>query len=276
MDISRLMSESPRLWHDQVTYSVTEKDLFDVPSAQVDTAMVLAAGLGQRMRPLTDNRPKPLVEFCGKALIDHVLDRLAAAGITRAVVNGHYLIEQLFAHVSARTNAPQIILSDEREERLDTGGGIARALPHLGTTPFLTHNSDSVWVEASETQNLARLLHAWDETKMDCLMLLADPARALGYDGRGDFVYQDRQTPLRRCTDADHSASVFAGVSIVHPHLFADAPQGAFSMNAVWDQALSKQRVFGLMLDGTWMHIGTPEALNAAEKWIADGNAKHL
>ena len=276
MAISRQMLESPRLCHDRFAYSVIEKDLFDVPSAQVDTAMVLAAGLGQRMRPLTDTRPKPLVQFCGKPLIDHVLDRLAAAGITRAVVNGHYLMDQLFAHVGARTHAPQIIMSDEREERLDTGGGIARALPHLGTTPFFTHNSDSVWVEETGTQNLSRLRDAWDETKMDCLMLLADPERALGYDGRGDFVYQDQHTPLRRRTDTDHNASVFAGVSIVHPKLFAHAPHGAFSMNIIWDKALSNQRVFGLMMDGTWMHIGTPEALTAAEKWIADGNAKHL
>jgi len=270
------MLESPRLWHDHLTYSVTEKDLFDVPSAQVDTAMVLAAGLGQRMRPLTDTQPKPLVPFCGKALIDHVLDRLAAAGIARAVVNGHYLIDKLFAHVSSRTGAPQIILSEEREERLDTGGGIARALPHLSTNPFLTHNSDSVWVEAHGIQNLTRLLAAWDETKMDCLMLLADPKRSLGYDGRGDFVFQDHKTPLRRRTDDDAHSSVFAGVSIIRPQLFADTPKGAFSMNAVWDQALAKQRVFGLLLEGTWMHIGTPDALNAAEKWIADGNAKHL
>ena len=245
-------------------------------SVQVNTAMVLAAGLGQRMRPLTDTQPKPLVQFCGKALIDHVLDRLAAAGITRAVVNGHYRVDQLFEHVSARTHAPEILLSDERDELLDTGGGVVRALGHIGSQPFLTHNSDSVWVEAPETHNVSRLLTAWDDTSMDCLMLLADPSCSLGYEGSGDFVFHDPETPLRRRSDADSHASVFAGVSIAHPRLFLNPPEGAFSMNTVWDQALSKQRVFGIMLEGTWMHIGTPDALSAAEKWIADGNAEHL
>ncbi len=269
------MLESPRLWHDHRYPLVTEKDLFDVPSAQVDTAMVLAAGLGQRMRPLTDTQPKPLVPFLGKALIDHVLDRLAAAGVTRAIVNGHYRVDQLFAHVSARSRAPEILLSDERDELLDTGGGVVHALDKLGSKPFLTHNSDSVWVEAPGVDNLSRLLNAWDEAQMDCLMLLADPKCSLGYNGNGDFVFQGRDTPLRRRKDEDGQTHVFAGVSIAHPRLFSEAPSGAFSMNKVWDHALSNGRVFGIMLEGTWMHIGTPEALEAAEKWIADGNATH-
>jgi len=252
---------------------VTEKDEYEVSPAQVDTAMVLAAGYGQRMRPLTDTVPKPMVAFCGKTLIDQVLDRLAASGIQRAVVNGHYLADKLFDHLSARDRAPEIILSDERAELLDTGGGVVHALDKLGDKPFLTHNSDTVWREANETRNISRLLAAWDDVTMDCLMLLANPKQALGYDGAGDFVFDDGAGRLRRRTTSDTNARVFAGVSIVHPRLFDAAPKGAFSMNVIWDQAIANNRVFGITLDGTWMHIGTPEALSAAQKWIADGSA---
>ncbi len=244
-----------------------------MPPAQVDTAMVLAAGYGQRMRPLTNTLPKPLISFAGMALIDHVLDRLEKSGIRRAVVNGHYLADKLFDHVCARDSAPEIILSDERAELLDTGGGVVHALDKLGDKPFLTHNSDTVWIEAKETHNISRLLTRWDDAAMDCLMLLAYPKPSLGYDGPGDFVFHDRAGRLRRRSTSDTDALVFAGVSIVHPRLFVEAPKGAFSMNLVWDQAISKGRVFGITLDGTWMHIGTPEALSAAEKWIADGSA---
>lgn len=250
--------------------------MFEVPPAQVEAAIVLAAGLGQRMRPLTDTQPKPLIPFLGKPLIDHVLDRLAACGIQRAVVNGHYLADKLFAHLTTRRGGPEILLSDERSKLLDTGGGVVHALDKLGGKPFVTHNSDSVWVDARDNCNLSRLLAAWNETEMDCLMLLADPTHALGYHGRGDFVFQDTLGRLRRRSSEDTDALVFAGVSIAHPRLFSQTPEGPFSINIVWDQALLNKRVFGITLDGTWMHIGTPEALNTAEKWIADGNANHI
>lgn len=247
-----------------------------MPHAQVDTAMVLAAGYGERMRPLTDIIPKPLVPFSGKPLIDHVLDRLARAGVQRAVVNGHYLADKLFAYLSTRKNSPEIILSDETAELLDTGGGVVFALEKLGRNPFLTHNSDTVWIETKETCNLMQLIARWDDTTMDCVLLLADLDRALGYDGAGDFVFNDDAGRLRRRTPTDKNALVYAGVSVIHPRLFATAPKGAFSMNVIWDQAIARGRVFGLTLDGTWMHIGTPEALYAAERWIKDDSARSV
>lgn len=239
----------------------------------VDTAMVLAAGLGQRMRPLTDTRPKPLISFCGKPLIDHVLDRLADAGIKRTVVNAHYFADMIFAHVATRQRPPDIVLSDERDQLLDTGGGVVHALEHFRDAPFITHNSDSVWTDGADVCNLQRLIEHWDPATMDCLMLLAEPQNAIGYGGQGDFVLEPSDGRLRRRTTDDTNALVFAGVSVAHPRLFADAPAGPFSMNVVWDQAIAKRRVFGIALDGIWMHIGTPDALTTAEKWIADGAA---
>lgn len=232
--------------------------------------MVLAAGLGQRMRPLTDNRPKPLVPFCGKPLIDHVLDRLEQNGVSKAVVNMHYFADQLEQHVKQRVGKPAIVVSDERDQLLDTGGGLARALPELGNKPFFTHNSDSVWIDASASDNLQTLMSQWNESAMDCLMLLADPKRTLGYDGPGDFVPVDNDQRLRRRTRDDDNAFVYTGVSIMHPRLCQDPPDGPFSMNWFWDIALREGRLFGSVLDGTWMHIGTPAALTAAETWVAD------
>lgn len=236
----------------------------------VDTAMVLAAGLGKRMRPLTENQPKPMVPYNGKPLIDHVLDRLASAGISRAVVNLHYCADPLEAHLAARTSAPNIILSDERDQLLDTGGGVVRALDKLGSQPFLTHNSDSVWVDKPGVSNLQNLLSTWDPSKMDCLMLLTAPDQSVGYSGLGDFVFAGETEPLRRRGSVDTPALVFAGVTIIKPELFQNVPQGAFSMNVVWDRAIETGRLFGTRLDGTWMHIGTPDALAAAEAWSGD------
>ncbi len=231
----------------------------------VTTAMVLAAGLGTRMRPLTDAMPKPLVPLKGKPLLDHVLDRLAEGGITRAVVNVHYLADQIEAHLSARTT-PAITISDERGLLLDTGGGVVRALPLLGDAPFLIHNSDSVWVEGVGS-NIARLIRAFDPDRMDGLLLLALGAESLGYDGHGDFVMASDGV-LQRRGERRETPFVFAGVSIAHPRLFEDAPEGAFSLNALWDRAMAKGRLFGLRLEGTWMHIGTPDAVQDAERWI--------
>jgi MurNAc alpha-1-phosphate uridylyltransferase len=230
-----------------------------------EAGMVLAAGLGVRMRPLTDTVPKPLVRLKGRALIDHVLDRLAAAGVARAVVNVHYLADKLEAHLSQRKR-PQIVISDERGEVLDTGGGVVKALPLLGSQPFLIHNSDSVWIEGVGS-NLERLFAAWDSGTMDSLMLVASAAASLGYEGQGDFAMANNGRLVRR-GERQMAPFVFTGVSIAHPRMFEGAPQGAFSLNRVWDAAIAKGRLYGIRLDGLWMHVGTPEALKEAERWI--------
>lgn len=230
-------------------------------------AMVLAAGLGKRMRPLTNDIPKPMVAFRGKPLVDHVLDRLAQAGIEEAIVNLHYKPEPLSRHLQART-APKITLSDEQDALLDTGGGIARALPKLGNEPFVVHNSDSVWEEGVGS-NLDRLFAHWDGERMDSLLLMALGGSSLGYDGHGDFT-MDAEGRLRRRQENREAPFVFSGVSIAHPRLFADAPSGAFSLNTLWDRAIARDRLFGVRLEGVWMHIGTPEALEEAERWGAD------
>jgi MurNAc alpha-1-phosphate uridylyltransferase len=230
------------------------------------SAFVLAAGKGERMRPLTHSLPKPLVRLAGKPLIDHVLDRLAAAGITRAIVNVHYLADQIEKHLAGR-KAPKIVISDERDALLDTGGGVLRALPKLGRAPFVIHNSDSVWIEGLGS-NLDRLIDAWDDAAMESLMLVAPVAASIGYDGPGDFQ-MDAIGRLTRQTGARVAPFVFAGVSIAHLRLFEGAPQGAFSLNRLWDRAIAKGRLFGVRLEGVWMHVGTPEAVAEAEAAIS-------
>jgi len=227
--------------------------------------MVLAAGRGLRMRPLTAQMPKPLVRLRGRALIDHVLDRLVAAGVSKAVVNVHYLAEALEAHLNSRKNL-EIIISDERGLLLDTGGAVVRALPKLGTQPFLIHNSDSVWIEGMGA-NLERLIAAWDSDKMDSLMLLASATTSLGYEGAGDFV-MGTDGRLERRGERQVAPFVFTGVSIAHPRIFEGAPQGRFSLNQLWDTAIENGRLYGVRLDGLWIHVGTPEALKEAERWI--------
>lgn len=230
-----------------------------------EAGIVLAAGLGSRMRPLTDQVPKPLVRLKGRALIDHVLDRLATAGIARAVVNVHYMADAIEVHLRQR-KSPQVVISDERGLLLDTGGGVVHALPLLGKGPFLIHNSDSVWIEGVGS-NLERLFAAWDGGAMDSLMLLASAATSLGYEGAGDFSMGTDGRLMRR-GERQMAPFVFTGVSIAHPSMFAGAPQGAFSLNRLWDDAIDKGRLFGIRLEGLWMHVGTPEALTEAERWI--------
>ena len=242
------------------------------PKSRPDTAFVLAAGLGSRMRPLTDKFPKPMVRLGGRPLIDHVLDRLGAAGIARAVVNLHYKPAPLVRHLASR-NQPRIELSDETDALLDTGGGVTRALAMLGPAPFVIHNSDTVWLEpkaGSGNANLERLIATWDAGRMDSLLLLADRAASIGYDGHGDFHLAADGT-LRRRSKSETSPHVFAGVSIAHPAMFEDAPKGAYSLNLLWDRAIARGRLHGIVLDGLWMHVGTPEALIEAEERIADG-----
>ena len=231
-----------------------------------DTALVLAAGLGTRMRPLNDRLPKPLVPLAGRALIDHVLDRLAAAGVLRAVVNVHYKADLIEAHLAART-APAITISDERGLLLDTGGGARKALPLIGSGPFLIHNSDSVWIERG-VANLTKLAQFFDPDGMDALLLLAERSTCLGYTGRGDFNMAFDCLLVRPAKD-ETVPFTFAGVSIASPRLFEDTPEGPFSLNRVWDRANARGRLFGLPLVGTWMHVGDPQAGADAERLIA-------
>jgi MurNAc alpha-1-phosphate uridylyltransferase len=239
-------------------------------STPLTHALVLAAGLGQRMRPLTNSIPKPLVRLCGRPLLDHVLDRLADAGIAEAVVNVHYLPELIESHLLGRTR-PQITISDERTELLDTGGAVKKALHLLGPGGFFVHNSDSVWIE-SQGSTLARMIAAWNPDEMDSLLLLAPVDSSLGYAGRGDFGLDESGKPRRR-QGQDSVAYVFAGVSINHSRLFADCPDGPFSINELWDRALRAGRLFSLCHEGTWMHVGTPEALAEAERRLDGLNA---
>lgn len=240
------------------------------PTQRPSSAFVLAAGKGERMRPLTETRPKPLLSVAGTPLIDQVLDRLAAAQIANAVVNVHYLADQIEDHLRHRRN-PKIVISDERNELLDTGGGVVKALPKLGKAPFVIHNSDSIWIEGMGS-NLDRLIDAWNENEMDSLMLLAPVATSIGYDGPGDFN-MDSTGRLTRQTGARLAPFIFAGVSIAHPRLFDGAPQGAFSLNKLWNRAIDAGRLFGIRLEGIWMHVGTPDAIGEAENTIANSMA---
>ncbi len=227
--------------------------------------MVLAAGLGKRRRPLTDTVPKPLVKVAGKALIDYTLDRLADAGVETAVVNVHYFADKIEHHVKGRTR-PKIVISDERAELLDTGGGVVKALPLLGPGPFFHVNSDTIWIEGV-TPNLKRLGAMFDSATMDGLLLLAATATSIGYEGRGDFA----MSPDGRLTwraERDVVPFVYAGAAILSPALFEDAPAGAFSLNALFSRAIEAGRLFGTRLEGTWMHVGTPDAVKAAEDAI--------
>lgn len=241
----------------------------DAAQAKPSRAMVLAAGLGRRMRPLTATTPKPLIEVAGKPLLDHMLDRLAEAGIDQAVVNVHYLPELIETHLARRrARAPRIKISDERARLLETGGGVKKALGELGGAPFLVVNTDNVWCEGPRP-NLKRLIDYWDETRMDALLLLAPTATSFGYEGAGDFA-MDAFGRLRRRRDREICPFVFAGVSILNPSLFADTPDGAFSLNLIFDKAAAHRRLFGLRLEGFWMHVGTPSAVAQADARLAD------
>jgi N-acetyl-alpha-D-muramate 1-phosphate uridylyltransferase len=230
------------------------------------SAIVLAAGLGTRMRPYNGNIPKPLVAVGGKALIDYALDRLAEAGVERAVVNVHYLAETLERHLASRT-APRIVISDERGMLLGTGGGIANALPKLGDAPFFLVNSDTMWVDGIKP-NFARLADAFDCAEMDALLLLAPSTGSIGYQGGGDYAMLP-DGRLRRRTGGDMVPHVYAGASILSPALFAGAPAGEFPLTFLFDRAGERGRLFGLPLEGRWMHVGTPEAVAEAEAALA-------
>jgi MurNAc alpha-1-phosphate uridylyltransferase len=232
----------------------------------IQTAMVLAAGLGKRMRPITTTIPKPLVQVGGKALIDYTLDRIEEAGIERVVVNVHYLADLIERHLAGRT-APGVVISDERDMLLETGGGLKKALPLLGREPFLTFNSDSIWIEGPQP-NLRRFVHAWDPERMDILMLLAPTATSVGYEGYGDFS-MDPDGRLRRRAEREVTPFVYAGVAVVKPELLSNTPDGPFSANVLYDRAIEAGRLYGLRLDGQWLHVGDPQSLAEAEQSFA-------
>jgi N-acetyl-alpha-D-muramate 1-phosphate uridylyltransferase len=228
-----------------------------------DKAMILAAGLGVRMRPLTERMPKPLVSVAGRPLLDHVLDKLGDAGVSEAVVNVHYLPDQIIAHVGAR-KLPRVIISDERNEALGTGGGVVKALPLLGEAPFFHLNADTLWIDGVRP-NLTRLAEAFDPARMDILLLMAPTASSIGYEGNGDYAMLP-DGALRKRREHQVVPFVYAGVAIMSPTIFASAPRGEFSLTKTFDAANERERLFGLRLDGTWMHVGTPDAIGAAEE----------
>lgn len=230
------------------------------------SAIVLAAGLGTRMRPYNGHIPKPLVAVGGKSLIDYGLDRLADAGVERAVVNVHHLADAVERHLASRQK-PRILISDERGELLGTGGGIAKALPQLGDAPFFLVNSDTLWLDGIKP-NFARLAENFDPQTMDALLLLASTTGSLGYDGRGDYALLP-DGRLRRRGEQEVVPFIYAGAAILSPALFAAAPAGAFPLTLLFDRAGEKGRLLGLRLEGVWMHVGTPEAIAAAEAALA-------
>ncbi|MCH8684288.1 nucleotidyltransferase family protein [Pedomonas mirosovicensis] len=240
---------------------------------QVPTCgMVLAAGLGTRMRPLTDACPKPLIEVAGRTLLDRALDNFEAAGVKTIVVNVHYLAGQIEAHLSARSAAgdkAQYLISDERGELLETGGGVAKALPLLRDDTLLIANADNLWLDGPEN-TIARLAHEWDPARMDALLLVVDRAEAAGYDGAGDFHREPSGRLHRRGHDLTANY-VFSGVQLLSRRLFADLPEGPFSLNLLYNRALAAQRLYGLVHDGLWHHVGTPEAVGEATRRLTRG-----
>lgn len=230
------------------------------------TAMVLAAGLGTRMRPLTDDRPKALVEVGGKALVDHVLDRLADVGVERAVVNVHWFADRLEAHLAARGRGPEIAISDERAELLETGGGLKKARSLLGEEPVFVANIDSVWIDRGDALNqLARL---WNPSIMDAALLLARREGSIGFEGDGDFfLEEDRRLIFRG--EAPAAPFAYMGVHICRPDYVAAGPEGPFSLSGLWRRSAAAGRLHGCVLEGDWMHVGDPEARDAAEARLA-------
>ena len=236
-------------------------------------AMVLAAGLGMRLRPITENLPKPLVAVAGQSILDRVLDALEAAGIERCVVNTHYLAEMIESQLADRRE-PLTELSHE-SELLDTGGGVARALPSLGSRPFFVINADILWREGPGETALERLGAAFDDDVMDALLLLAAREDAAGYDGRGDFFSDSAGRLTRRGDEAD-APLVFTGLQILSPRLFAGCPEGAFSLNLLYDRAAAAGRLLGIGHTGRWFHIGTPEGLDLAEAALGGGAPREV
>ncbi len=241
-----------------------------VGGAVPETAMVMAAGLGKRMRPLTATRPKPLVEVAGRTLLDHVFGRLRSAGVKRAVVNVHYLADALEAHLKNRVSGIEVVISDERGKLMETGGGLVQARALIGDKPFLVVNSDNLWIDGP-TDAIRMLAAQWDEAKMDALLLMVPLARAHNHGGQGDFHLAADGRITGRRKPGRVAPFVYTGVQILSPRLIADWPEGPFSTMLFWERAIAAGRAYGLVHQGLWFDVGTPQAITATEALIADG-----
>ncbi|CDO33990.1 MULTISPECIES: nucleotidyltransferase family protein [Novosphingobium] len=230
-----------------------------------DTAMILAAGLGKRMRPLTAAQPKPLVRVGGKALIDHALEKLDNAGVAKAVVNVHYLADALEGHMKVRKSGPAVTISDERDVLLETGGGMVKAAPML-PDPFFCLNSDNVWLDGP-SDVFAELSQAWDPERMDALLLLVPHPRALNYRGEGDF-HLDPAGKVSRRGKGRVAPFIYTGIQIVSHRLLRDAPEGPFSTNVLWSRAIEEGRLYGISHTGLWFEVGEPGAIKPTEAWL--------
>lgn len=235
---------------------------------KVTNAMVLAAGLGKRMRPLTATRPKPLVQVAGRPMIDHCLDRLAEAGLSRVVVNVHYLADALEAHLAASSQYPfDIIVSDERAQLMETGGGMTQAAPLINEDLFYCINSDNLWIDGP-SNSLLRLAQGWRDEDMDAMLLLVPQARAHNYRGQGDFRVDGKGRVARRLPDRQ-APFIYTGIQLVSKRLLVDAPEGPFSTNVLWDRAIEAGRLFGVVHEGDWFEVGNPQAIGPTEQFLA-------
>ncbi|MEO9463200.1 MAG: nucleotidyltransferase family protein [Marinomonas sp.] len=226
-----------------------------------DTAMIMAAGMGTRMRPLTDTQPKPLVRVADKPLIDHALDCLEEAGVTKAVVNVHYLADMLETHLAQRA-VPAVTISDERDMLLETGGGMIKAKPQL-PDPFFCLNADNIWIDG-RTNAFHELSRCWNPDVMDALLLLVPHSRAANFKGQGDF-HMDGDGVLSRRVPDETAPYIYTGIQLVSHHLMRDAPEGKFSTNVFWSRAIEEGRLFGAVFNGQWFEVGTPEAIAPTE-----------
>ena len=235
----------------------------EIPAEVPNTAMIMAAGLGKRMRPLTATKPKPLIEVGGKPLLDHVLEKLRTAGVKKVVVNVHYLADAIEAHLASRAHGLDVVISDERKLLMETGGGLVRAASLIDSDPFLALNSDNLWVDGpADTVKL--LASQWDDAKMDALLLLVPQARALNHKGMGDF-HMDREGRIRRRARSRVAPFVFTGIQMASKRLLRDAPEGPFSTNILWDRAIEEGRCFGAVHQGLWFDVGTPKSIPMTE-----------
>ena len=240
----------------------------EVPAEIPRTAMIMAAGLGKRMRPLTATKPKPLIEVAGQALLDHVLDRLRAAGVEKVVVNVHYLADAVEAHLASRKHGLEVVISDERKLLMETGGGLMQAADLIDADPFLAVNSDNFWVDGP-ADTLKLLASHWDDAKMDALLLLVPLARAQNHRGMGDF-HMDRNGRLRRREKSRVAPFVYTGIQMLSKRLLRDAPDGPFSTNLFWSRAIEEGRCFGAVHQGLWFDVGTPKSIKLTEAALED------
>lgn len=251
---------------DSVRRRILNPGAFFMSAHMPQTAMVFAAGLGTRMRPITDSLPKPLIKVGGKALMDHCLDRFAQAGVSKAVVNVHYLPDMIVEHLKGRTS-PQIVISDERTKLLDQGGGIRKAMDELGRQPFFVCNTDAFWIEGP-ANNLEKMAQAWNPEIMDVLLLVASTPHSIGVDWPGDFM-MDKDGRLTKRTEQEVAPFVYSGIGIIKPELFAQETRDVFGLAQFFFEAARNGRLYGVRLDGLWLHVGRPETIAEAEAAMA-------